>query len=179
MKGKLFITLAVASALSLSLVDCGSSTTENEADQNTSAETANATAGAGAITFSYPKDWILQTEADLGNLEEMQILGQTPTAISNVGPKEDVEISLGAFYVPDFEYSYDEFKEYAGSSKLGKADIVTIGDHEAIELDLSNETVVSIILIPNIDGKITSIFAASYPSGDEECSAVVDSVTVS
>lgn len=185
MKVKGFIALAVASALCLASAACGSSGPGNESEQNAAVESTSATAGAGAITFSYPKEWVLLTEADFDDLENMQIMGQTPAAFCNVGPEGNSDISFSAYCVPDFPFSYEEFKGHASSDDQLKSEIITADGHEAVRTDVSvmqpdmPSGFVSYIVYPNIDGKITSFFLAIYPSVDAECIAVADSVKIS
>ena len=146
--------------------------------ESTSAKAAPATASAGDISFAYPEDWALVTEADVEDLSSAQILGQSPQSLSSVGPKEDAGIVFTAYYVPDFEYSYDSLKAELESVEQFDTEVITINGREAIKASQVGDGIMNVIVIPNIDGKVTSVFGATYPDGDAGCSAVVDSLTV-
>ena len=145
---------------------------------STHAESATATASAGNIAFTYPKDWVLTTEDDFENLDDIQILGANPASFSSVGPEEDTRVVFTAYYVPNFGYSFDDLREQVNTVDQFDAENVRVGDHEAIQLIQASETVTNVIIIPNVNGQITSIFSGSYPSNDAECAAVVDSLTL-
>ncbi len=144
----------------------------------THVESAAMTASAGNIVFTYPEDWVLMTEDDFENLDNIQIMGVNPTSFSSVGPEEDTSVVFTAYYVPNFDHSFDDLREQVNASDQFDAKSIRIGDHEAIQLIQANEAVTNVIIIPNVEGKITSIFSGSYPSNDADCAAVVDSLTL-
>lgn len=190
-KGTSSIVLIVLTALSLAgmILNLGTlvfqglsytsqSTATQQADKAASSDDASKNRKRiGNITFSYPESWISLTEEDL-DPELTQIFGQKAAAVLNVGPEDQLEISFTALSIPDFAYSFEDFKKYAESIPQYKTEIVTIDGHEAIKVDASNDTIANIIVFPNIEGKITSCFSASYPVNDKECLAVLNSVKI-